>query len=577
MKRYFIYFSLSVLLLIFGLTACNNQSQDTISYLPCVPFLDTDEGFQYMNVLDVNSGKFTEINNAENIVSSSMFCGDWATIAIELENSNRFYNFVNSKGKMLNDSLYKWATVMSDGRAWVVSQGGHITLINESGKEVKVIPELHTAYPFFEGKSIAYHAEKGWIVVNKSGQEIAIVPYQPIAPFVINNTVIVEKEQEKEYYGGVYVLNSKEQPEIIYDDIEISSDNNSLSDVIKGLKDKKLLVKKDRKWGVMDITGEIIINPQFSELRFDGKNYMFEKDHSWGWCSASGEYIINPQYSKVRGFNGTKLAPARELHSYDWGYVDTKGNWVIAPQFKNAYSFNNYGLAIAKIGDDWGIINQKGKWVINPQYDFVYELKGTNQYIVSMDNEKSYMIINAKNEMVSNEQFVLDTEALINWEESIGYHMLENYGGVKTDYVDFSLVGDMLIEMAVSMQSTTSGAIKEKLGERVFKNGEVTLDKIDEEQFVLTLKADCNPWKRVSDGWFGYKNIFKSDCVINRYKMILELEGNATDKYGALIAYLTKNFDYDEESSSLVIGNKNFVLHTNKKQTVITFTLMSGK
>ena len=346
------------------------------------------------------------------------------------------------------------------------SSSGNVGVIKRNGEEVVEAKYSDIYIPNPEKDVfICVNSEDLYTIVNSKGEEI-LKEYMNVSALKTTEGILeFEKEVLKFEQDGKYGL--------------INLDGQIVAkaeyDEIKSLKNKpgKLLVKKDRKWGVMDITGEIIINPQFSELRFDGKNYMFEKDHSWGWCSASGEYIINPQYSKVRGFNGTKLAPARELHSYDWGYVDTKGNWVIAPQFKNAYSFNNYGLAIAKLGDDWGIINQKGKWVINPQYDFVYELKGTNQYIVSMDNEKSYMIINAKNEMVSNEQFVLDTEALINWEESIGYHMLENYGGVKTDYVDFSLVGDMLIEMAVSMQSTTSGAIKEKLGEYRFSQTEI--------------------------------------------------------------------------------------------------------
>lgn len=575
MKRYFIYFSLSVALLVLGLTACKNQSQEAMTHLTCVPFLDTDEGLQYLNVLDVNSGKFLEMNNAENIIASSAFSDGWATVVVQVEDSKAYCNFVNTKGKMLSDAQYKWATVMREGRAWVVPNGGHITLINDAGKEIKVIPELQTAYPFVEGKSLAYHAEKGWIVLNNSGKEIATIPYQPIAPFVINNTVIVTAEDDDDEYEGIYVIGSKEQPAIIYDGVEISTDNNTLADVIKGLKENKLLVKKDRKWGVIDNTGEMIINPQFSELRFDGEYYMFKKDYSWGWCSADGEYIINPQYSRVKGFNGTKLAPARDASSYDWGYIDIKGKWVINPQFEEAFSFNDNGLAIAKIGDDWGIINQKGKWVINPQYDHIYELKGTDKYMASMDYEQSYMIINAKDDIVSDEAFVIDMDEFQDWEENIGYRKLQNYGGVETDYVDFTIAGEMLTEMVDDMQRTTSGAIKETLGTKVFKNGEVTLDEIYEENFTLTLKADCNPWKRVSDGWFGYKNIFKPDCVVDHYKMVLELEGSALDKYDALIEYLTQNFDYDDESSSLKISNKDFILNTNRLHTVITFTLMS--
>ena len=57
--------------------------------------------------------------------------------------------------------------------------------------------------------------------------------------------------------------------------------------------------------------------------------------------------------------------------------------------------------------------------------------------------------------------------------------------------------------------------------------------------------------------------------------VLLRVESSIfADKYDLFESYLTKNFNYDEESSSLVINGKNFALHTNKKHTVVTFTLM---
>ena len=123
------------------------------------------------------------------------------------------------------------------------------------------------------------------------------------------------------------------------------------------------------------------------------------------------------------------------------------------------------------------------------------------------------------------------------------------------------------------MQETTAGALKEKVGEKMFKGGEVTIDKTATQQFTLTLKADCNPWKKVSDGWFGYNNVFQPDMPITNFKMVLSLEGNASDKYDALIAYLTEKYSYDEKSSSLTIAGKKFMLFKNASDRV-TFTLI---
>ena len=55
--------------------------------------------------------------------------------------------------------------------------------------------------------------------------------------------------------------------------------------------------------------------------------------------------------------------------------------------------------------------------------------------------------------------------------------------------------------------------------------------------------------------------------------MVLSLEGNASDKYDALIAYLTEKYSYDEKSSSLTIAGKKFMLFKNASDRV-TFTLI---
>lgn len=564
-------------LLVVSITSCNRPAEETTQYLMVVPYYeynmddvedmdDMGDGLWY--ILSLSDGSMRAVENSEGVQQTSQFYGDYATVSKFGPNYDIFYNYINTKGEFLNDSLYKWATVMKDDRAWVVSPGNYITLINGKGKEIKVMKDLEAAYPFSDGKSIVFTKEYKWMVVDRAGEYVDSIPYIPTTAIIANNSLFCRREGEKETNYGVYRLNSGEYS-VSYDNL---FGDNTLSNTINGLRGNKVIVKKDDRLGVINTEGEIIINPQFSSLLFDGDKYMFKKDRRWGWCSETGEYIVDPKYKEIKGFNGSNLAPAKDIDTGDWGYIDSEGTWIINPQYKEAESFEDNDLAIAQLGWDRGVINKEGKWVINPQYDFMYYFDGTGKYMVSTNNRKSYFLIDSKGKVVS-EQFLCDLHYVVDREKKDNYEMLDNFGPAQNDYVDWSPLGEILQLMTNSMKSTTAGVLKEKLGEKAFKNGSVKIEEHYVNEFIVTLKADCNPWNRVSDGWFGYKNVFVPDRPVSTFKIVVESSIFA-DKYDLFESYLTKNFNYDEESSSLVINGKNFALHTNKKHTVVTFTLM---
>lgn len=75
--------------------------------------------------------------------------------------------------------------------------------------------------------------------------------------------------------------------------------------------------------------------------------------------------------------------------------------------------------------------------------------------------------------------------------------------------------------MTNSIKSTTAGVLKEKHGEKAFKNGSVKIEEHYVNEFIVTLKADCNPWNRISDSWFRYKNVFIQDRPVSTFKICI--------------------------------------------------------
>jgi hypothetical protein len=171
-----------------------------------------------------------------------------------------------------------------------------------------------------------------------------------------------------------------------------------------------LPVKVSGKWGYVNGTGQLVINPQFDyaeefhegrALVCLGKPCDFWDTYStspttpnnslWGFIDASGKVVVTPQYPAASAFNeGLAVVCTGDCGSnptkpHSRGYIDRDGKLVIPMQFGAASNFSE-GLAQVCVGTcewaqdsgyngKWGFIDHSGRFVINPQYDNVLDFK----------------------------------------------------------------------------------------------------------------------------------------------------------------------------------------------------------
>lgn len=133
----------------------------------------------------------------------------------------------------------------------------------------------------------------------------------------------------------------------------------------------KFIIEQDDKIGIMDISGQIVLDPQYEnddsmEVGYSTYRYLegaavIKEGELYGYADDRGEIIIEPQFQFASPFF-SGLASV-ELNGKK-GYIDQTGDFVIEPIYEFAYSFSN-GLAQVKLGENWGIINTKGEMVQN--------------------------------------------------------------------------------------------------------------------------------------------------------------------------------------------------------------------
>jgi hypothetical protein len=139
------------------------------------------------------------------------------------------------------------------------------------------------------------------------------------------------------------------------------------------------------KWGYIDTTGAVVIEPRFEEAwSFIEGRAKVALGHKWGYIDTTGAVVIEPRFDFVGPFS-EGLAAIRV--DRNWGYIDTAGGIVIEPRYfweggdlrhrltPSARDFSE-GLAAVRTGTSWGYIDHAGEFVIPPQFDEAEPFEG---------------------------------------------------------------------------------------------------------------------------------------------------------------------------------------------------------
>jgi hypothetical protein len=126
------------------------------------------------------------------------------------------------------------------------------------------------------------------------------------------------------------------------------------------------------KWGFMDRTGRVVIDPQFADVSdfFDGLAKVVVrvgKDYKSCFIDENGKVAIPCAFDSAGDFS-EGLAPVRIGRL--WGYIDRSAKIVIAPQFQGAAEFRD-GLGRIEVWDRILCTNQTYTKDDAPTYAFV--------------------------------------------------------------------------------------------------------------------------------------------------------------------------------------------------------------
>ncbi len=284
------------------------------------------------------------------------------------------FGYIAEDGKYVITPQYISATSFSEGLAWVVAKDETPKAIDKDGKvqfqieddKIEMVGNFKNGLAPFMIKDKKFHPI--WGFMNKLGKVVINPKFHKVLDFSEGKCAVMEYEGVWGRTGkwGFIDVSGNYINDIKYE--ECSSYQGGLSIVS---------VLEYSKVGVIDENGDFVVNPTFQGIERDGEYLKIKKNAQYGWMDLTGQIIISPQFQEAGSFNNSDLAPVSIGDKL--GYVNRKGNIVINPQFENIqYRFlmrTKYDfigdIAPVLVGSKYGFIDKKGAFVVNPQYDDV--------------------------------------------------------------------------------------------------------------------------------------------------------------------------------------------------------------
>ena len=147
---------------------------------------------------------------------------------------------------------------------------------------------------FSDGKAAV--KGKTWMIINSKGENLTKNSYQDIK-FNVDGSYLYNNIMLAKVNGKYKLFNQKEEPISTFecDDIDVVTSDGLIA------------FKSNGKWGFVDTTGKVVIEPKYEEAKsFSNGMAAVCKNNKWGFIDTSGELVVDYQFIDVDYFNSER-------------------------------------------------------------------------------------------------------------------------------------------------------------------------------------------------------------------------------------------------------------------------------
>jgi hypothetical protein len=171
-------------------------------------------------------------------------------------------------------------------------------------------------------------------------------------------------------------------------------------------------VMKNRQWGFINRTGQLVIQPQFPNIGWLSEDRLpvGGKNGKWGFVDATGQVIVEPKFENVGSFREQRASI--KLNG-KLGFIDSNGKITVKPQFTQVSPFFE-GRAFVQVGYLWGVIDPNGQVIAKPQFTkFTYFSEGLAGFAMTQNKQYKTGFIDRNGKIVVElKDIILDLEGV---------------------------------------------------------------------------------------------------------------------------------------------------------------------
>jgi hypothetical protein len=294
-------------------------------------YLNTQKNFQSNPSTFLPSN---EISISPQFATANLFREGLASVSLEVD-SPRSFGYIDAKGKFIVQPQFEYANNFSEGLA-AVKINQRWGYINKLGK-MFIPPKFDDTEGFSEGLA-AVKIDRHWGYIDKLGKMVIPPKFEEASSFDQGQAKVLffnPKRKKNKFYW--IIINRKGQfiadipNRLIPPSLQPSSPKLIVRPTSSPEQEEIMELKEwvpfeqQGKYGYKDLTGNIKIQPQFSDAWYFSENLAAVKiDEKWGYISKTGKLVIPAEFDVVGRFLNRQATVKR---GGEWGKINDFGDY----------------------------------------------------------------------------------------------------------------------------------------------------------------------------------------------------------------------------------------------------------
>lgn len=301
------------------------------------------------------------------------------------------WGYIDESGRFVIPPTYGYANPFQENGLAIVEDKERYGVIDQAGRFV-IQPLYEFIPPFSEGRT-AVHTESGMKVVDETGKDITTTPYEYVSAYQEGRAVF----QGKNMKYGYLDLAGKEVIPAAYE---------QANDFIGG---QAVVKRKEKEYALLDKSGRVLHTYPYAFVGNLGDGLLaFQKEDQgkYGYMDETGRIVIEPSYSGTEPFREKRaVVNVADDYTNQYGLIDQTGAFIIKPPYNDMQRLGEHRVAVGVArnkeqpfaGSRYAIYTTDGKQLTDFIYDTVlpYESglasvsNGTETFFIDSSGKKA--------------------------------------------------------------------------------------------------------------------------------------------------------------------------------------------